>query len=1131
MFFPQNLYKHASAEQEASEIREMAELCGPIADMAINDDGLPTPTDTLAAQVVAWCKHGSWSMCTQCHSVQARRLEPSDLRRTASASMSPQVCTACKHQEYVPQLEDIPVALQRLRPRVLAALRPLDVDTGVYQRAPHGYRVHTAMIRFSWATTSVDDKIQALPKKKDRRRATKALRHLLTCTDSAYKTFYDLHLDFLRKHGTNVEEKMRKLPLSFLETPGLECAVWPELYWHRNLCETVARANHENRRKRRRAAWQQQTGDSTSSSDGDEPERAESRIACSRLGRIKRGFLRKVLSPVIGYGLDYTLLHFVYDLSMWTTVGTKKNIARQHDAPLRLILSSCPWTPQYWRIRHQAVIDMQRQCGNAALFRTRAPYERSFPYHQWVLREQRAAGRARQHLAGAETLHQAHVLLELDRALFAGARCCADRKDRKWTKHLLAAATSPENTPTVLAHVTRLEFQDGKRKQAKMSYHGRGTTHSHSLDFLENKASIQLETKISASVPDRDQEPLLHGLVLDGQRDYKSSGLPVRELPSVWDEDTDTVLLHHSMEDKELCVRPYFPSTMAITKCHEDVQQGNGNGAVLRYVATYQQKFSDSMDQDWLNDAASDYSVARRILCSYHPLEPEMWLTLAQERFPQIAYTGSMVHFMVPLPGTTAKPDILQNYELSTWRREDMNFLEFLRKTNASGAILRHLREKHKHHILALAREAMLASGQAPQEVRRRIASLVAPRNGLAVDNNTLAETLSKDLELPLPSLENFANDYMPRGEKLIAAGMYSMLSDKYYGQWLVLHRPFRQVEELDEHPQMPSNLPDNYRHFALALLHAPAFWRDHGAIQAQMALEANSRAHIETILHKVEAQTVFVDRLIAGDWQEGDPGSEASAPPMPSSASACLTPSQERLRRHLDKRIANSLAASQATTDEQYDLAVTTAASQKILFATGPPGTGKTYAVHDQIEHWNKNGARILFVLPTGQLAARMRARHPAVDVDTFHGGLLFYRDISEALGIFTQYDFIIMDEVSMLTATQFERVLAMWQAAEKLPCLLLLGDFWQLPIVDRNDKRCDESTLWCHNVHVIHFREQVRCKDPRLQEKLLALRTSQPSVKQLAGWLAITELGRRTSQLHGMCYSFFENTLPPQL
>ena len=180
VFFLQNLYKQASAEREASEIRDMAELCFPIADVAINDDGLPTPTDTLSSQVVGWSKHGSLSICTQCHSVQARRLEPSDLRRTAPALMSPKVCAAGRHQEYAPQPEDIPVALQRLRPRVLAALRLLDVDTGVYQRASHGYRVHTAMVRFRWASTSVDNNILALPKKKDRRRATKALRHLLT---------------------------------------------------------------------------------------------------------------------------------------------------------------------------------------------------------------------------------------------------------------------------------------------------------------------------------------------------------------------------------------------------------------------------------------------------------------------------------------------------------------------------------------------------------------------------------------------------------------------------------------------------------------------------------------------------------------------------------------------------------------------------------------------------------------------------------------------------------------------------------------------------------------------------------------------------------------------------------------
>ena len=36
------------------------------------------------------------------------------------------------------------------------------------------------------------------------------------------------------------------------------------------------------------------------------------------------------------------------------------------------------------------------------------------------------------------------------------------------------------------------------------------------------------------------------------------------------------------------------------------------------------------------------------------------------------------------------------------------------------------------------------------------------------------------------------------------------------------------------------------------------------------------------------------------------------------------------------------------------------------------------------------------------------------------------------------------------MLTQPHFERILAMWKYAEQLPCLVLVGDFWQLPVVD---------------------------------------------------------------------------------
>eukprot|EP00969_Alexandrium_andersonii_P114421 5057962-Alexandrium_andersonii.AAC.1 len=60
-----------------------------------------------------------------------------------------------------------------------------------------------------------------------------------------------------------------------------------------------------------------------------------------------------------------------------------------------------------------------------------------------------------------------------------------------------------------------------------------------------------------------------------------------------------------------------------------DVQCSDGRGVFLRHVAGYAPKFSGSFAREWLDDQASDYAVARRILSEYRPLEPEMFLQLA----------------------------------------------------------------------------------------------------------------------------------------------------------------------------------------------------------------------------------------------------------------------------------------------------------------------------------------------------------------------------------------------------------------------------------------------------------------------------------------------------------------------
>ena len=268
---------------------------------------------------------------------------------------------------------------------------------------------------------------------------------------------------------------------------------------------------------------QSDSSSNNSSTSSDSNSGAESDDALPSVPKLSKGrhsirqsFMSKVLSPVIGYAEEYELLHFVYDLCMWSGLGGCKNATR--GIPLRLAMKGASFTPGYWKVRHLGLIDMQRQCGHAALFRTRAPYEKSFPYHQWVLDEMAKAGRGRQNLAGLETLHMAHVLKEMSRGYFTGLnKRNTTRPGQKWKEHLLGAEDE-ESAPTVLNSFGRLEFQDGKRKRCTQKYHGRGTVHEHAVDYLSDAKRVKLEDKIAATIPP-ETEPFLRGLVLDGQQD------------------------------------------------------------------------------------------------------------------------------------------------------------------------------------------------------------------------------------------------------------------------------------------------------------------------------------------------------------------------------------------------------------------------------------------------------------------------------------------------------------------------------------------------------------------------------------------------------------------------------------
>jgi len=101
----------------------------------------------------------------------------------------------------------------------------------------------------------------------------------------------------------------------------------------------------------------------------------------AQIHSLQASYLAKVHGPLIGYGSTYELFYFFYKY-MWTLIGAKQN--KFFDIPMKLLIKGCPLADSYWKTKHAAVVDCQRQCGWPTLFYTIAPYEWNFPYHRWI---------------------------------------------------------------------------------------------------------------------------------------------------------------------------------------------------------------------------------------------------------------------------------------------------------------------------------------------------------------------------------------------------------------------------------------------------------------------------------------------------------------------------------------------------------------------------------------------------------------------------------------------------------------------------------------------------------------------------------------------------------------------------
>ena len=403
-----------------------------------NETGLPSPKRSkLGQQLHEWCTRQSWGMCRQCHSMVPLPLTELSLQRPLPKATVPAgSCVRCQAKVAcaAPLPEEVPEPLRNWSEEMCQALAPLELDVGPMIRAAHnsGYRQHATIIRFAWKAKSVKKHIKHIANKEERAKAKAAFTYLLEKEDCSYSKFVEDREKFLAKHP-DADDRKRRRRLQFIETPGLETALWPHLFYLDSMCLTTVRSTDIRRRGSAYGPSLEAFLDANVGDAESEDEDAED----GQRHSTKRAYAALALSARIGYGSSYELLHFAYDLNLWSALRAKKKTSVDYDIPMRVLMKGHSFSPLYWKAVHWALLDMVRQMGYPKVFWTISPYEWSMPYHVWLLDEMAKELRGRLHLAVAESLHVTHVLIQVVRGLLAGATG-SKSKDR-WERHLLRA--------------------------------------------------------------------------------------------------------------------------------------------------------------------------------------------------------------------------------------------------------------------------------------------------------------------------------------------------------------------------------------------------------------------------------------------------------------------------------------------------------------------------------------------------------------------------------------------------------------------------------------------------------------------------------------------------------------------
>ena len=583
----------------------------------------PENTDTfghncinaISDALIFWCKNSS-NRCNSCNVIIYNKLMPTFMNRTQWKNKQPCHCTTERY--IVPRITDIPPALKNLTKADILALRPFDLDCGLYDRHPTGYRLKKGMIKLVLSPVSVEEKIQSIDDDDARSRCINAYQFLMNSADSQYSYYVSLRNRLFQENKSLNAFNMN-------ETVGLECALWPNMYPRTDWCESAI-----------------------SGSD-------------SRLSS-KMSFILKVFSEIADYALHFDLLQFQYDRCIYKTVSGAINSARFLNCSPARALDTKQFSPTFWQWQHLYLLDAVQQFGLPDVFITISPFEWSFPFPNWLDQLRSETGLAPTQLAAFETYHIAHTLEQIVRGYLCGSN------DKRWSNHVFSYNRIAKHA-NVRTYFYRFEFQN------------RGTLHIHLLIWLKDITKTQHQL-IRADIPRTNPHLAFLAYKLQKSDKHSPNlNLQNAESFFEMRDGKNVQHLKHPAAEFALNLRAYISTLLPTLKCSMDYQTTDGVGMLLRYVSSYVTKFRDDTPIDSLYSYnLQGRQAAIRYLISNQPAEPEMWFFLCSKKVAWSC--SRTKRYSVPTTETFLQDKTLQKYWRRPEKFEQLTLLDWLRQVD-----------------------------------------------------------------------------------------------------------------------------------------------------------------------------------------------------------------------------------------------------------------------------------------------------------------------------------------------------------------------------------------------------------------------------------------------------------------